>query len=79
MVNTRKGLFPDCHFVSHQTLGIFQRVIDNVLQGNPGVVAYLADILVTNVNDQKHLAALGKVLIHWIVLASECEMTSATL
>lgn len=41
-------------------------------------MTYLANILVTEVNDQEHLAALEEVLIHWIMLASECEKTSAT-
>ena len=42
--------------------GIFQRVIDILLQGIPGVVAYLDDILVTGPSDTEHLEFLKEVL-----------------
>ena len=64
VVNTHKGLFRYTRLPFGISLapGIFQRVIDGVLQGIPGVMAYLDDILVTGMNDQEHLTALEEVL-----------------
>ena len=42
--------------------GIFQRVMDSLLQGIPGVVVYLNDILVTGPSDREHLESLKEVL-----------------
>ena len=64
VVNTHKGLFRYTRllFGISSAPGIFQRVIESILQGIPGVVAYLDDILVTGSTDQEHLAALEEVL-----------------
>ena len=64
VVNTLKGLFRYTRlpFGISSAPGIFQRVIESILQGIPGVVAYLDDILVTGSTDQEHLAALEEVL-----------------
>ncbi len=36
--------------------GIFQRVMESILKGIPGVTVYIDDILVTTTTDEKHLA-----------------------
>ena len=41
---------------------IFQRVMDTILQGLPGVMCYIDDILVTGANDAEHLKNLEAVL-----------------
>ena len=67
MINTPKGLFEynRLPFAIASEPGIFQRVIDSLLQGIPGVVAYLDDILVTGASgasDTEHLESLKEVL-----------------
>lgn len=42
--------------------GIFQRVIESILQGVSGVVIYLDDILISGSTEDQHLAALDEVL-----------------
>ena len=42
--------------------GIFQRVMESLLQGIPGVVVYIDDILITGVSEQEYLQALEEVL-----------------
>ena len=41
---------------------IFQRIMENLLQGIPGVSIYLDDILITGPTDSEHLKTLDKVL-----------------
>ena len=41
---------------------IFQRVMESLLKGIPGVVAYLDDILITGKTDKDHLKSLDEVL-----------------
>ena len=41
---------------------IFQRVMENLLQGIPWVSIYLDDILITGPTNAEHLATLNKVL-----------------
>ena len=41
---------------------IFQRAMENLLQGIPWVSIYLDDILITGPTNAEHLATLGKVL-----------------
>ena len=49
--------------VLHQHLhGIFQRVMENVLQGLPHTVVYIDDILVTGRNEEEHISNLNQVL-----------------
>ena len=64
VINTHKGLFQYSRlpFGISSAPCIFQRVIESILQGIPGVVAYLDDILVTGSIDQEHLTALEEVL-----------------
>ena len=56
---------PKCLFQYNRLLfgiasapGIFQRVTDSLLQGIPGVIVYLDDMLVTGPSDHEHLESL---------------------
>jgi len=51
MINTHKGLF--CYTIVSSAPGIFQCIIQNVLQGK--VVVYLDDILIPGEMDEEHL------------------------
>lgn len=63
-VNTHKGLFTynRLPFGVASAPAIFQRTMEGLLQGIPGVVVYLDDILVTGVNQDNHLKTLAEVL-----------------
>lgn len=60
-INTHKGLLQ----YNRQPFGvasapaIFQSTMDQILQGIPGVVCYIDDILITASNHSKHLQILG--------------------
>lgn len=63
-INTHKGLF----MYNRLPIGvssapsIFQRLMENLLQGIPGVCVYMDDILVTGYTDAEHLDHLAQVL-----------------
>lgn len=63
-ITTQKGMF--CYnrllFGVTSALSIFQRVMDQVLQGLSNVHCFLDDILVTGENDAAHLRNLDAVL-----------------
>ena len=63
-MNTHKGLFRYTRlpFGISSAPGIFQRVIESVLQGIPGVAVYLDDILVAGHTEDEHLKSLNLVL-----------------
>ena len=63
-MNTHKGLFQYTRlpFGISSATGIFQRVIESLLQGIDGVVVYLDDILVTGSTEEAHLKELEEVL-----------------
>ena len=63
VINTHKGLFRynRLPFGVSSAPGIFQRVMEGLLSGIPGVVVYI-DILVTGKTTADHLAALDEVL-----------------
>jgi len=63
-INTHKGLFQynRLPYGVSSAPGIFQRVMENLLQGIPHVVVYLDDILVTGKTDKEHLSKLTEIL-----------------
>ena len=64
VINTHKGLFRYVRlpFGIASAPAIFQRVMDNLLNGIPGVVNYIDDILVTGESTEEHLHSLEEVL-----------------
>ena len=60
VINISKGLFRynRLPFGISSAPEIFQRVIENLLQGIPNVVVYLDDILVTGSSEEQHLTNL---------------------
>ena len=63
-INTHKGLFlyNKLPFGVASALLIFQRIMENLLQGIPGVCVYIDDILVTGRTEEEHLDNLTEVL-----------------
>ncbi|XP_039618275.1 uncharacterized protein K02A2.6-like [Polypterus senegalus] len=63
-INTTKGLYQYNRLVFGvaSAPAIWQKAIEQVLQGIPGTQCYLDDILVTGADDKEHLENLGKVL-----------------
>ena len=63
-ISTHKGLFQyeRLPFGVSSAPSIFQRVMDNLLQGIPGVCVYLDDILITGSTEEEHLQHLDDVL-----------------
>ena len=63
-VNTHKGLvcFNWLPFGVSSAPAIFQRIMEGILKGIPGVSIYLDDILVTGKSEEQHLANLEQVL-----------------
>jgi len=64
VVNTHKGLFQfnRLPYGISSSPGIFQRTMDSLLQGIPGVVSYIDDILITGATEEEHLLTLDRVL-----------------
>ena len=63
-INTHKGLFQynRLPFGIASAPSIFQRVMENLLQGIPGICVYIDDILVTGRTPAEHLDHLAEVL-----------------
>ena len=63
-VNTHRGLYEYTRlpFGVASAPALFQKTMDTILQGIPGVKCYIDDILVTGANDQEHLQNLEQVL-----------------
>lgn len=63
-INTHKGLYQynRLPFGISSAPGIFQRIMENLLQGIPCVVVQIDDILVSGADDEDHLKNLGTVL-----------------
>ena len=64
VVNTHKGLFEYTRmpFGITSAPAIFQRTMDNLLQGMKHVVVYIDDILITGETEEEHLNTLNEVL-----------------
>ena len=64
VINTHKGLFRfnRLPFGVSSAPAIFQRVMESLLQGIPGVGVYLDDILVSGKTEKAHLEVLEQVL-----------------
>ena len=64
IINTHRGLFQYKRLPLGvaSAPGIFQRVMDSLLTGIPGVTVYLDHILVTGKTEEDHLSALEEVL-----------------
>ena len=65
VINTNKGLFRYTRlpYGVSSAPGLFQRAMENLLQGLPHVVVYIDDILVIGDSNESHLANLCEVLI----------------
>ena len=63
-INTHKGLYQynRLPFGISSAPAIFQRTIENILQGIPNVVVYIDDILITGKTESEHLRNLEEVL-----------------
>ena len=64
VINTHKGLFRYSRlpFGVSSAPGIFQRVMENLLQDIPGVVVYIDDVLITGPDESGHVVVLEEVL-----------------
>ena len=62
-VNTHQGLYryKRLPFGVASAPSIFQKLMDTVLQGIPGVICYIDDILVSSTDEKSHLETLGEV------------------
>ena len=65
VINTNKGLFRYTRlpYGVSSAPGLFQRAMENLLQGLQHVVVYIDDILVTGDSNESHLANLREVLV----------------
>ena len=64
VINTHRGLFQynRLPFGVSSAPGIFQRAMDDLLQGMGHIGGYMDDILVTGESEQEHLQNLDSVL-----------------
>lgn len=64
-INTHRGLYQYTRLPFGVTTApsLFQKTMDTILQGIPGVVCYIDDILVTGASQQEHLDNLRKVFV----------------
>ena len=64
VINTRKGLFQYTRlpFGVSSAPGIFQKTMETLLRGIPGVIVYLDDILISRATEAEHIQSLEEVL-----------------
>ena len=64
VINTHKGLFQYTRlpFGVSSAPGIFQKIMESLLHGIPGVLVYVDDILISRATDAEHLESLEEVL-----------------
>ena len=64
-INTHQGLYQYTHlpFGIASAPAIFQRLMETISQGIPGVLCYIDDILVTGKNEEEHLRSLNLVFL----------------
>ena len=64
VINTHKGMykFKRLPFGVASAPAMFQKVMDTVLQGIPGVACYIDDIIVTGATEKEHLLNVERVL-----------------
>lgn len=64
VINTHKGLFKYTRlpFGISSAPGIFQKAMENLLRGIPGVVVYIDDILISRETEEEHLESLKEVI-----------------
>ena len=62
-INTHQGLYQYTRlpFGVSSAPALFQKLMDTVLQGIPGVTCYIDDILVSGKDEAQHLQSLGEV------------------
>lgn len=68
-INTHKGLYRPNRlpFGVASAPSMFQRIMENILQGLPGVCVYIDDILVSGKTTEEHLRNLEAVLWNKLV------------
>ncbi|PFX31379.1 Uncharacterized protein K02A2.6 [Stylophora pistillata] len=68
-INTHKGLFEDNRlpFGVASAPGIFQRTMENLLQGIPYVIVRMDDLLISGKDDNDHMAFRSAMCIPWNV------------
>ncbi len=64
-INTHRGLYRynRLPFGVASAPAIFQKTMDSILRGLPGVLCYIDDILITGSSEAEHLDTLAKVLV----------------
>lgn len=64
VINTHKGLFQYTRlpFGVSSAPGIFQKTMESLLHGIPGVIVYVDDILISRATEAEHLESLEEVL-----------------